>query len=614
MTKLTPQERDKLDNTCGNLRVTKLGTHVKSLEDFVNEMQLDTMSDTVAEAINELYHMIVDKDCEDVQIPPPGFFTLWGNDEDGKLYVYYNNEDHPPLFRHVETPGEDEGTLYLYIADPEGENHYEMEIGHYIAVRHLNDYYTKTEIQNGYATINHGHGNINKDGKVGTSANVPLITGTGGLVKAGSFGNSANTFCEGNDSRLSDARTPTSHAHGNISNDGKVGTSANVPLITGTGGVVQAGSFGTGQNNFARGNHGHSDLASINYVDQQIANIDAEIEVDFASKANKSGYAANKNIVTDSNGEITTEAKITVDTALNANSTNPVQNKKVKEAIDAINGGSIKLNANSNSSVEDAISTKVDKVTGKGLSANDFTNTLKNKLDAIEAEANKYTHPSTHATIMIIEASALGNIGSSANDNQHTVNDKINTALGNKVDKVNGKSLVDNSEITKLGHVEDYANKTVIDNTLGSDSTTNALSAAQGKALDNKINSLYARDRVTDDYYIRLIRTKSDGTLYDSDSNETWEGTQLQVNTNDKLNIQVFSRYGNTVSGLTVTLIMNMVNGNTVRLGKTTNSNGRLDVSDSITLGNNQDGVAYAILKGTSAHQKVTDIAYVTYN
>lgn len=36
---------------------------------------------------------------------------------------------------------------------------------------------------------------------------------------------------------------------------------------------------------------------------------------------------------------------------------------------------------------------KVDKVTGKGLSANDFTNDLKTKLDGIEAGANAYTHP-----------------------------------------------------------------------------------------------------------------------------------------------------------------------------------------------------------------------------
>jgi hypothetical protein len=47
---------------------------------------------------------------------------------------------------------------------------------------------------------------------VGTTANLPLKTGTNGVIEAGSFGTSAGTFCEGNDARLSDARNPTSHA------------------------------------------------------------------------------------------------------------------------------------------------------------------------------------------------------------------------------------------------------------------------------------------------------------------------------------------------------------------------------------------------------------------
>lgn len=65
----------------------------------------------------------------------------------------------------------------------------------------------------GKADISHTHGNITNDGKVGTDANKPLITGTDGVIQAGSFGTSANTFCEGNDSRLSDARTPVAHTH-----------------------------------------------------------------------------------------------------------------------------------------------------------------------------------------------------------------------------------------------------------------------------------------------------------------------------------------------------------------------------------------------------------------
>lgn len=52
----------------------------------------------------------------------------------------------------------------------------------------------------------HTHGNITNAGAIGVIANLPLITTTSGVVTVGSFGTSANTFCVGNDARLSDAR------------------------------------------------------------------------------------------------------------------------------------------------------------------------------------------------------------------------------------------------------------------------------------------------------------------------------------------------------------------------------------------------------------------------
>jgi hypothetical protein len=58
----------------------------------------------------------------------------------------------------------------------------------------------------------HDHGNLTNDGKVGTTANLPLITGTNGVIGAGSFGTAAGSFCEGNDARLSDDRDPNLHA------------------------------------------------------------------------------------------------------------------------------------------------------------------------------------------------------------------------------------------------------------------------------------------------------------------------------------------------------------------------------------------------------------------
>jgi hypothetical protein len=66
------------------------------------------------------------------------------------------------------------------------------------------------------------------------------------------------TLIDTNDSRLSDARTPTSHTHGNITNAGAIGSTSGLPIKTGTSGVLEAGAFGTGAGQFAEGNHNHS--------------------------------------------------------------------------------------------------------------------------------------------------------------------------------------------------------------------------------------------------------------------------------------------------------------------------------------------------------------------
>lgn len=57
----------------------------------------------------------------------------------------------------------------------------------------------------------HSHGSITNVGAIGSTANLPVITGVSGVLAAGSFGTLASTFCQGNDARLSDARTPVAH-------------------------------------------------------------------------------------------------------------------------------------------------------------------------------------------------------------------------------------------------------------------------------------------------------------------------------------------------------------------------------------------------------------------
>jgi hypothetical protein len=53
----------------------------------------------------------------------------------------------------------------------------------------------------------------------------------------------------------------------------------------------------------------------------------------------------------------------------------------------------------------DGLDDKVDKVTGKGLSTEDYTTAEKNKLAGIDENANNYTHPSTHSASIIDEDS-----------------------------------------------------------------------------------------------------------------------------------------------------------------------------------------------------------------
>ena len=118
-----------------------------------------------------------------------------------------------------------------------------------------------------------------------------IPTKTSDLTNDGADG--TNVYVANNDSRLSDSRTPTSHTHGNLTNDGKVGSNANYIVVTGTGGAITSvqklgnitydgkigstsgkpvitttsgtlttGSFGSTSGTFAEGNHTHSGYIS----------------------------------------------------------------------------------------------------------------------------------------------------------------------------------------------------------------------------------------------------------------------------------------------------------------------------------------------------------------
>lgn len=146
--------------------------------------------------------------------------------------------------------------------------------------------------------------------------------------------------------------------------------------------------------------------------------------------------------------------------------------------------------------VEETLQTqKVDKVEGKGLSTNDYTTPEKNKLAAIEAEANKYVLPAA-------TASALGGV-----------------KIGSNITLANGGTI----SITKAN----------VTSALGVDPTTTYVK----KAGDTMTGILNIKN--SEGAQLELFSTASDGGAYMRfyPNNQTDNKWYLGVGTNQTLNL-----------------------------------------------------------------------------
>lgn len=134
------------------------------------------------------------------------------------------------------------------------------------------------------------------------------------------------------------------------------------------------------------------------------------------------------------------------------------------------------------------LASKVDKVSGKGLSTNDYTTAEKNKLAGIATGANKTTVDATFSS-------------TSTNPVQNKVIsaaiDDIGTQLDTKVDKVSGKGLSANdyttAEKNKLSGIATGANKTVLEDALSTTSTNgiqNKAVALKFQGIDSDITGI----------------------------------------------------------------------------------------------------------------------------
>lgn len=118
--------------------------------------------------------------------------------------------------------------------------------------------------------------------------------------------------------------------------------------------------------------------------------------------------------------------------------------------------------------IKSSLNNKVDKVEGKQLSTNDYTTTEKQKLAGIANNANNYVLPTA------------------------SNNAKGGIQLGYTASGKNYPLLIDSSGKAYVT-VNWTDTKVTINNTLTSTSTTEALSAAQGKQLKALIDALTTR-------------------------------------------------------------------------------------------------------------------------
>lgn len=339
MTKLTENERKALNNACARLRETNLGTKIGNIEDFLDIDILKTDANTVSKAIDELFDKWANP-LLNITVPPPGFFTLAG-DAEGNLWCYCNDETNPPIFEHDETTGD----LYLNIASEDGANSYQVHVGNYIAVKHLNDYYKKTEIDSklgGKSNVGHNHDEryyteTEIDAKVNNinSQINSLIGFTATIVNSlPSTGEVGVMYLKLNTSASVDGNIYDEYIWVNNKFE-KIGSTETTVDLSG---YVTQTEMTTQLANKANTNHTH-DIASLPDETDMLGHMENDFYTALDTKANKTTATTSANGLMSKEDKskldgIATEAnKTVVDSSLSSSSTNPVQNKIVTDAL-----------------------------------------------------------------------------------------------------------------------------------------------------------------------------------------------------------------------------------------------------------------------------------------
>lgn len=193
--------------------------------------------------------------------------------------------------------------------------------------------------------------------------------------------------------------------------------------------------------------------ANADIIDQKILEIENSVTAE--AEVRQAGLATKANQTDVTNALAAKADQATVNNQLNTKASITYVDNTAEQKIDKITYYTEmpdKVNRNELQPLQTAIENKVDKVSGKDLSSNDFTNALKAKLEALTGN-EEMPDLSAYALSIDVElqmqtkadVTTVNDLAATvANKADNTVVDVLQTAVNTKVDKIAGKGLSTN--------------------------------------------------------------------------------------------------------------------------------------------------------------------------